>query len=1026
MSDLTISLLGSFSATLDQQPITHFRTKSVQALLIYLVCEAKQPQQREQLMTLLWPDMPLASAQANMRQTVYRLRKLLPQVTGKDGETAVPFIITNRTTIQINPDARYFLDVDRFVQSDPRQAIDLYRGDFLADFYLPNNEMFEDWARQRRIQYRRQVLQMLDTVTAVHLQQAQFNEAAQLAQRQLEIDNLRESSHRQLIEAWARNGRRQEALTHYDKLCQLLQDELAIEPEPETISLIEAIRLGASTIATQNQPDDTLPVPLHNLPERRTSFIGRSKELKTITHLISHNQLVTLTGVGGVGKTNLTLQVGQALLSDFPDGVWFIELAPVTDPDLIWQTAVYALGLRETSNRPLPELLLNFLRKKQCLLIVDNCEHLLQAAAIFVEKVMQACPHVKILTSSREQLAIEREIQFQVPPLTFPDKTQQPTLAEWAHYDAVRLFVERATAVLPNYRVTTDNFHPLIQICQQLDGIPLALELAAARVNLLTTKQIAERLSDRFRLLNKGSKIALPRQQTLRALIDWSWDLLTTSEQELLQRVSVFIGGAGLEAVEGVCAGNGLDVHNILDLLTELTNKSLIVAQRTPGKPTRYQLLETIRQYAQEKLTASGQQDALRQHHLNYFQQVATALQQVLVGPDQVACINQLERELDNIRAALTWAQVTDNAAGVQLITTMWRFWDSRYAKEGEVWLAELLGTTAFVSPDIKAKAYWVRARFNFHMADFDNTRTMIQKSLALYETLENPAWIARCRVFMSLFIEWEKSQPVLLESLSQFRKLGDDLGVAETLLWLGYFEGEQNNYEQANAYLQESLSLYRELGHLIGMADTLNFLAEHAIWKGDYVGARPILDEGLAIEESLGSIRSSNTLRRLGLLHYRLGEYHQAKTYLEKSLALSQRTGEFHTSCWALADLGYVYLRDGSLTKANRTFIKSLRQFKELGNKDGLCFTLEGLASLAVSQRQAVRAIQLFAWANELRAVMQNPRPLVEEADVKQDLSTVKEMTDEETYAAAYTVGQVMTLEEAINYGLEYNNSVG
>jgi predicted ATPase/class 3 adenylate cyclase len=327
----------------------------------------------------------------------------------------------------------------------------------------------------------------------------------------------------------------------------------------------------------------------HNLPAQSTSFIGRAQEIAQINALLEQDtaRLVMLTGPGGIGKTNLTLQVGRNVLEQFPDGVWLVELAPIADPDLVPKTAAAALGLRELPNQPVLEMMVEHLGDKECLLILDNCEHLVNAAARFVQTVIQACPKVKILASSREALGMYGEIPYRVPPLSFPEGHHLPPLEMWKKYDALRLFVERATAVLPAFQVTDGNFAPLVKICRRLDGIPLALELAAARVNILTIGQIANRLDDRFRLLTGGSRTALPRQQTLRALIDWSWDLLSEEEQVLLGRLSVFAGGMDLEAVEAVCAGDNLDIYDLLDLLGDLVNKSLVIAQREQGQATR-------------------------------------------------------------------------------------------------------------------------------------------------------------------------------------------------------------------------------------------------------------------------------------------------------------------------------------------------------------------------------------------------------------------------------------------------------
>lgn len=366
----------------------------------------------------------------------------------------------------------------------------------------------------------------------LYTQQGAPATALPCARRLLALDTLHEPSHQSLIRLYAQAGQQAAALRQYQRCVEILADELGVDPSPETTTLAEQVRTGQiTTIAVAS--DKALIAatgkakrPRHNLPERLTSFIGREMEIAATTGLIAQHRLVTLTGVGGIGKTNLSLQAAQSIAETFPDGVWFIELAPVADPGLLPQAAATAIGLRESSEQTIANHLLDHLRDKQCLLILDNCEHLIDGAARFAQTVLQRCDKVRILASSREVLGVAGERPFLVPPLTLPGKEQQSILEEWERFEAIRLFVERAQIVLPDLRVTAENAASLAYICQRLDGIPLALELAAARLKVLTPAQIADRLDDRFRLLTGGSRVALPRQQTLRALIDWSWDLL--------------------------------------------------------------------------------------------------------------------------------------------------------------------------------------------------------------------------------------------------------------------------------------------------------------------------------------------------------------------------------------------------------------------------------------------------------------------------------------------------------------------
>jgi len=367
----------------------------------------------------------------------------------------------------------------------------------------------------------------------------------------------------------------------------------------------------------QFPPLATLADPRHNLPRQLTPFIGREKEIKQVKDLLAGNSMVTLTGSGGVGKTRLSIRVAEDLVNSFADGIWFVELASLTDPKLVVQTIALTLGLREEAGFSFQEALEFFLKSRQVLLALDNCEHLIEACARLADSLLRQCTRLKLLASSREALGVAGEIVFHVPSLSMPDPQEQAELMKMTDYDAVRLFVERGKAVMPAFHITPESAQYILRICERLDGIPLALELAAARLNMLDTEQIASRLDNTFRLLVGGARTAVPRQQTLRATIDWSYQLLSEQERLLLRRLSVFVGGCSLEGVEAVCAGEGLEEGEILDLLTSLVNKSMVIADQMQGAKTRYHLLETVRQYAREKLFDVGESKALRDRHLD-------------------------------------------------------------------------------------------------------------------------------------------------------------------------------------------------------------------------------------------------------------------------------------------------------------------------------------------------------------------------------------------------------------------------
>ena len=471
----------------------------------------------------------------------------------------------------------------------------------------------------------------------------------------------------------------------------------------------------------------------NNLPQQATSFIGRDKELAELKRLLAKARLLTFTGSGGCGKTRLSLQVAADSLERFPDGVWLVELAPLADPGLVAQTIATALGLKETPGKPIVQTLTEHLEDKRLLLLLDNCEHLLDGCAKLVDTLLGKLPQVRILASSREALGIGGEQSYRVPSLSLPDLKQAHTPTSVAPFEAVQLFSERAILSRPDFQITPQNAAALVSICHRLDGIPLAIELAAARVRSLSVEEINRKLDQRFRLLTGGSRTALPRQQTLRSLIDWSYDLLNASEKLLLQRVSVFAGGWTMEAAECVCIGAGVENAEVLDLMTSLADKSLVLAEEGDGQ-MRYRLLETVRQYAREKLIESGNGEALRERHRDYFLALAKQAQPKMMGIEHATWLRRLEDEHENLRAALDWSQMEERSdAGLQLCAALHRFWWARgYLSEGREWCIRALGKAgAEAQTQERADALNVAGVLAYHQGDYPAARASDEESLA-------------------------------------------------------------------------------------------------------------------------------------------------------------------------------------------------------------------------------------------------------------------------------------------------------
>lgn len=502
----------------------------------------------------------------------------------------------------------------------------------------------------------------------------------------------------------------------------------------------------ASPIPTRTEASKTFP---HNLPVQLTSFIGREWELSQGKQWLAITHLLTLTGPGGTGKTRLALQLATEVSQEYLDGVWHVELAPLTDPALVPQTIAFALGVREQPGRTIFDSLGDYLRAKRLLLILDNCEHLIEIWAQLSDHLLRTAPGLKILATSRESLGISGEMTYRVPSLELPDPRQPSDLDELAQNDCVHLFVDRASAALPHFHLSPKNASAVIQICRRLDGIPLAIELAAARTKVFPPEQIAARLDDRFRLLTGGSRTALERHQTLQALIDWSYELLSEAERQLLGRLSVFSGGWSIEAVQAVCADESGDEG--LDTLAHLVDKSLVIVEEE-AEEGRYRLLETIRQYGRNKLLESGEVAMVRDRHLEYYLRFVELAEPKLRGAEQLEWLDRVEGEHGNLRAALAWSLESEKPnLALRLTGALHYFWELRgYFSEGQKWLDDALAHSGHEQKMIdmevvyRAKALYGAGRMrSLMLSDWDIAFGLIDESLRLYRLLGDKWWMA-------------------------------------------------------------------------------------------------------------------------------------------------------------------------------------------------------------------------------------------------------------------------------------------
>ncbi len=622
---------------------------------------------------------------------------------------------------------------------------------------------------------------------------------------------------------------------------------------PERVYQLTHPRLRADFPALRSL--ETTP---NNLAQQLNSFIGRERELNEVRALLARNRLVTLLGMGGIGKSRLSVQLGAEVLDDYPDGVWLVELAALSDPSLVPQAAASVLGVKEEAGRPVLDALIKFARDRQLLIMLDNCEHVVQACAELARHLLQAGPRTKVLASSRDALQTAGETVFQLAPLTAPGSGEAATAESLAGIDAVRLFVERSTAAQPAFRLTDKNAAAVAEICHQLDGIPLALELAAARARGLSVEAIAARLKDRFKLLVTGDRTVLPRQRTLRALIDWSYDLLAPAERTLFHALSVFAGGWILEAAETVGAGGGIDTKEVLDLLTKLVEKSLVIADLDGN---RYRMLETVRQYAHERLAESGDQPAARARHLAFYLALAEQARPQLTGPDQGLWLARLDLELENLLAAHAWADRAQGGAelGLRLVFAMRRYWLSR----GSLMLGHRITLEAL-------------ARTEAGERTFVRCRGLADAGLLCY--------------FMGRHAE---AQAHLTASLSIAREIGNTGFLPLILQSLGMACLGIGNTEIARTHLEEALALTRALGNKRDLAVASNALAQLYRMEGRLDAAEPLYREVVELARELGD----RELIAVGLLNLAMvsigrGLHEHARTLLLEVLAIAEAIG--------------------------------------------------------------------------------------------------------------------------------------
>lgn len=786
--------------------------------------------------------------------------------------------------------------------------------------------------------------------------------------------------------------------------------------------------------STGDLPKGTLRIAenlFHNLPAQLTSLIGREQEITAVCTLLQRKEvrLVTLTGIGGIGKTRLGIEVAARLFETFADGVAFVPLAPIFHPRLVLLTIKHILGLgqplRNQSTEHIDDLKA-FLRDRHMLLVLDNFEQVLSAAPDLTDLLL-ACPGLKMLVTSRAVLRVQGEYEFGVPPLALPKRTHLPAIDVLTQYASVALFLERALAIKPDLALTKANMQSIATICVHLDGLPLAIELAAARIKLLPPPALLRQLTQMHRLdvLTGGTRDVPERHQTLRNTLTWSYSLLDETEQQLFRLLSVFAEGCTLEAIESVRKAVTNETIPVLDTLASLIDKSLLHQTEQECDEARFVMLETVREYGLSCLHTNGEEEIAWQALASYYLALAEQAEPQYAGPEQAIWLQRLEREHENIRAVLQWSLVQgqanhDMSMALRLGAALRNFWTIHGSyREGRIFLERALAVREGTTPLLRARTLFAAANLAFTQSDFDVAEALCQESLQLFRELANQPGIAYALYLLAWVARDDITIDVALteEALALFREIGDREFVAWSIYTLGYLDGLRGEYESAFRLIRESLALHKAVENKRGIAFSLLALAQfHIISLSNPSAASAYLEESLSLSKELDDQEGfaySSTLR--GDLALIQGDMAQAHALLEESLTLYRKIGSRQGIAESLCHLARIVTAQGDLRTASTLYEESLAIAKELRLKELLASCLEGRAHVAALQDQYRWATSLWGTAESLRDAVHIPIPLIDRASYERLIASIRTRLGENAFAALWAQGRTMTPEQVL-----------
>ncbi len=994
MPELVFSLLGRLQIEHRRLGAITLTNRKAIGLLAYLLIESDHGHSREFLLGLLWPDLPTAAAQNNLRVTWAYLQKALAT---SDFE-AQPPLIGDRLALRFNPLSNHELDVTRFrawieacrLHPHPNpddcpecaarltQALDLVRGDFLDEFSLGDCQLFDEWLLTQREYFRMQVMSALEHLAAFHENAGQLPEAERSIRRLLEYDPLNEPAYRQLMHVLARGDQRSAALDAYETCRRVLASELGLSPAIETVTLAEQIRALAPFESHS---------PLAVLPPVLSRFFGRQQESARLVDLLSRRtvRLVTLAGPGGVGKTRLAIEVAHRMAGVFARDICFIELAGITDEKSVDDAVAAAYHLPTHSSRSSTAAILDYLRDKTMLLVLDNCEHLVTACAHLVQTLCRDAAGLTVLATSRIPLHLDEEHVVRLEPFATPaiDGAEQLTVADSLSFDSVQLFTNRAARALLHFTLTEANVLAVARICQQLDGIPLAIEIAAAQVRALPVEAIAERLGQRFAWLNRQVGEILPRQRTLHTLIDWSYELLSDQERSFLRRLAVFAGGWTLEAAETVSAPG----ETSAELLAELVDHSLVVFG-ADAKRRRYGMHETIRQFAEKQLHGSDQEADTLERHACYYAELVSRAAEDQTGQTFPERLRTIVDDHDNVRRAFEWLVVHEREQALALVAqlgTSLMFWElGGFFQEGRRWLQRVLEDTQGVVSLARGRALLAAADLSSAITDFDYGLQCIQQAQQLFQQLGDQRGEIDARVMYCDLAGLAGKNANLEAQANEALRMAEQVfytaGIAKANGVLGSIAYDADKPEAALKYHLPNVALWRKLESPFELAKAHMNLGVDLLEIGEYTAARQAFLEARDAYRSLGYQRGAAT---------------------------------------AIHDLGETALKMGEYASARELLCESLRIRHHLGLPRGYPYSFELLAQVNAREERYEQAVQLLAAAETFRMRIGAPLEQVAQKHVTAVLTGARARLGNVGFELAWSKGAAMTTEQAIALAL-------